>query len=131
MTLRVLYAIGAICAAASLPIPASALTVTLEECGEGADFIRNAALSRDNGLAAEAFLRRMDDDLMAIRSVPPALRWFVRDADDERLLRIAALDVFVDPRGAEAHHRDFLQNCRETVRADAGKPPSIAALPRD
>ncbi len=80
MRFRVLCAIGAACAATALPPAASALTVTLDECTEGADFIRNAALSRDNGIRAEEFLRRLEDDLVAIQSVPPALR-FVKLTD--------------------------------------------------
>jgi hypothetical protein len=123
MDIRGLCAIGALCAAASLPPPAAALTVSLEECAEGADFIRNAARSRDNGLQAEAFLRRLEDDLVAIRSVPAALRWFARDADDEALLRGAAISVFTDPRAADAHHRDFLATCRAVVAASTGTPP--------
>ena len=126
MRFRVLCAIGALCAAAALPPPATALTVTLEECTEGADFIRNAALSRDNGIRGDAFLRRLEDDLVAIRSVPPALRWFARDGDDEEMLRMAAVSVFADPRGAEDHHRDFLSNCRAVVSAANGAPPRIA-----
>lgn len=126
MRFRVLCAIGAACAATALPPAASALTVTLDECTEGADFIRNAALSRDNGIRAEEFLRRLEDDLVAIQSVPPALRWFARDGDDEELLRVAAISVFAEPRGADDHHRDFLSNCRAVVAAADGAPPRIA-----
>ncbi len=126
MGFRVLCAIGAFCAAVVLPPPAAALTVTLEECTEGADFIRNAALSRDNGIRADVFLRRLEDDLVAIRSVPPPLRWFARDGDDEALLRVAAISVFAEPRGAEDHHRDFLSNCRAVVSAANGAPPRVA-----
>ena len=123
-------AIGAFCAAAGLPQAAGALTVTLEECDEGADFIRNAAYSRDNGLSGAAFLRRMEDDLVMIRGVPEPLRWFVRDEDDERMLRTAALAVFADPRGPHEHHREFLAGCRATVKAAADAPPPVAVLPR-
>jgi hypothetical protein len=131
MGFRVLCAIGAFCAAAGLAPPAAALTVTLEECTEGADFIRNAALSRDNGIRAEVFLRRLEDDLVAIQSVPPALRWFVRDEDDEAMLRTATIGVFAEPRGPHDHHRDFLAGCRATVNAAAPGPqaPPVAALP--
>lgn len=131
MRVRDLCAIGAFCAATGLPTVAGALTVTLEECAEGADFIRNAALSRDNGAKPEEFLRRLEDDLVLIQSVPPALRWFVRDADDEAMLRVAAISVFSDPRGPHDHHRDFLAGCRATVSAAAQQPatPPIAALP--
>ncbi len=123
MRFRDLCAIGAVCAAAGLPPTASALTVTLEECAEGADFIRNAALSRDNGLRADAFLDRLEGDLLAIRSVPAPLRWFARDADDEALLRVAAISVFARPRAADEHHREFLADCRTVVAASAGTPP--------
>jgi hypothetical protein len=125
MRFRVLCAIGAACAA-GLAQPASALTVSFEECAEGADFIRNAARSRDNGIRADAFLRRLEDDLVAIRSVPPALRWFARDDDDEALLRDAAVSVFADPRGVDEHHREFLATCRAVVAAANGAPPPVA-----
>ena len=126
MGFRELCATGAACVAVLLPLPAAALTVTAEECAEGADFIRNAAYSRDNGLRADAYLRRMDDDLAMIRAVPPALRWFVRDDDDEALLRQAAVSVFVAPRDPREHHREFLATCRATVAEAAGGAPRIA-----
>jgi hypothetical protein len=126
MRFRVLCAIGAVCGAAGLPPQASALTVTSEECGEGADFIRNAALSRDNGIRAEVFLGRLEDDLVAIRSVPPALRWFARDGDGEEMLRVAAVSVFAEPRDADDHHREFLASCRAVVAAADRPPPPVA-----
>jgi len=112
-------------ALAGLISPAAALTVTSEECGEGADFIRNAALSRDNGIRADEFLGRLEGDLVAIRSVPAPLRWFARDADDEALLRTAAVDVFVTPRRAAEHHADFLSHCRARVALESGPVSSI------
>ena len=39
------------------------MTSTLEECIEGADFIGNAAYSRDNGMARAAFLDRLEAHL--------------------------------------------------------------------
>ena len=46
------------CALAALAsLPARATPSTLEECVEGADFIGNAAYSRDNGMAREASVR--------------------------------------------------------------------------
>jgi hypothetical protein len=131
MRLRDLCAIGVFCAATGVSTGAAALTVTLEECAEGADFIRNAALSRDNGARADAFLRRLEEDLVLIQSVPPALRWFVRDEDDEAMLRTATIGVFAEPRGPHDHHRDFLAGCRATVNAAAPQPqaPPVAALP--
>lgn len=108
---------------------AKALTVTWDECVEGADFIRNAALSRDNGMRAADFLGRLDGDLQAIRAVPVQLRWFARDADDEALLRTAAADVFEAPRRAAEHARDFLATCRAQVTVDSG-PRTQADLTR-
>jgi hypothetical protein len=126
MRFRVLCAIGAFSAATALPASVQALTVTAEECGEGADFIRNAALSRDNGIPAAAFLERLEGDLQAIRAYPPALRWFARDVDDEALLRVAATTVFVTPRSADEHHREFLSHCHGLL---AGARPPAPARP--
>ena len=122
-----LCAIGGLCVAALVPAPARALTVTLAECAEGADFIRNAALARDNGMAGPAFLERLEGDLAAIRSFRPELRWFARDADDESLLRVGATSVFATPQAADEHQRAFLAHCRATVTAAAGQPPRVAA----
>lgn len=108
---------------------ARALTVTLDECDEGADFIRNAALSRDNGMRAADFLGRLEGDLVAIRAVPEPLRWFARDADDEALLRTAASEVFASPRRAAEHHAAFLSTCRSLVMVGSG-PQSKAAPDR-
>ena len=58
----------------------------IEECLEAGEFIRNAALSRDNGISREYFMSRLSEDLMAIRAFPPQLRWFVRNELDEALL---------------------------------------------
>jgi hypothetical protein len=119
LRLRELCTLGLIGAAAALPVSAPALTVTLAECGEGADFIRNAALSRDNGLRGDAFLERLEGDFVAIRAIRPELRWFARDTDDEALLRDASVAVFALPRPADEHRRDFLAACRATVAAAA------------
>src|ERR1700681_1094588 len=42
-------------------MPSIAGRPTMEECLEGSDFIRNAALSRDAGIAAEVFLEQMSE----------------------------------------------------------------------
>jgi hypothetical protein len=121
MRFRVLCAVGAFSAAMALPATVHAPTATAQECGEGADFIRNAALSRDNGIAADAFLERLEGDLRAIRADPPALSWFARDDDDEALLRVAATSVFVAPRSADAHHREVLSHCHGLLAG--ARPP--------
>jgi hypothetical protein len=130
MNFRVLCAIGSLAAAAAAPLPVLALTVTAEECGEGADFVRNAALSRDNGMPAQAFLDRLEGDLVSIRTVPRALRWFARDEDDEALLRLGATSVFVSPREADDHHQEFLSHCRSMVAVTGAPRSSIDAAQR-
>lgn len=84
-----------------------------QECQEGGQFIRNAALSRDAGASRAAFVARLDDDLMLIRAFPPALRWFVKDEADELFLRAAVLAVFDAPGLPGRHESDFLIACAE------------------
>ncbi len=90
---------------------ASAHDLTMQECLEGSDFIRNAALSRDYGIPREDFLGRMESDLLAIQAFPPALRWFVQDEGDETLLVGFARRVFDDPQVPDTHQAEFLQAC--------------------
>ena len=81
------------------------------ECREGGDFIRNAALSRDSGATREFFIGRLEDDLATIRAFPPALRWFVYDAEDEKFLRGEVEAVFDSPVSSEEHRSGFLLRC--------------------
>jgi hypothetical protein len=97
---------------------------TFEECLEGSDFIAHAAMSRDHGMARDAFLAHLDDDLSAIRSFPPSLRWFAHDGDDERFLTEETLRVFDAPATPEAHRSQFLSACFERLAQAA---PSLAA----
>lgn len=90
---------------------AAASQPSLAECFEGADFIADAALSRDAGMSAEAFLDRMRQDFVAIRSYPSELRWFAHDADDEAFLLAAASHVFAHPLSANMHREIFLRAC--------------------
>jgi len=90
---------------------AAALTVTPEVCREGSEFIGNAARARDNGLPAEEFLRRLEEDLVVIQAFPPELRWFAQDDDDAALLRAAAASVFASPKSAEDHEAEFVKRC--------------------
>jgi len=94
-----------------LPVGAAAHPHNAGECREGGDFIRNAALSRDAGYSREFFLDRLEADFVAIRAFPPALRWFVRDPDDEQFLRAEVETVFDAPQSSEQHRADFLQRC--------------------
>ena len=84
---------------------------SVQECREAGEFVRNAALSRDNGMPREAFMDRLNGDLMAIRSHPPALRWFAQDADDEAFLIAAIEKVFDTPQKSSEHESEVLQAC--------------------
>ncbi len=94
---------------------AGAHDLSVTECNEGRDFIRNAALSRDQGLSRDEFIGKMHGDLELIKAFPPDLRWFVQDGDDEVLLVTAAEGVFDTPREPEAHGEDFLRTCYATI----------------
>ena len=88
------FAIAAMVVTNTFAADAAMPSHPLAECREGGDFIRNAAVSRDNGITREFFMSRLAGDLMAIRSFPPELRWFARNEDDEALLTNAAANVF-------------------------------------
>ena len=92
--------------AAAAQLPHSA-----RECREGGDFIRNAALSRDAGTTREFFVGRLEDDFQTIRAFPPALRWFVHNAEDETFLRGEVEAVFDLPQSSEQHRAGFLERC--------------------
>ena len=112
---RVQYAVAGVLVA--LACVAQASVPTVAECLEGSDFIANAARSRDNGIARDRFLDRLDSDLETIRAFPPALRWFARDGDDEAFLRGATESVFRAPQSPDEHRADFLRACFARLRA--------------
>lgn len=109
MAVRLLAVMGALALFATLPVAASSPSV--ETCFEGSDFIANAAIARENGMARETFVARVEADFVMIRAFPPELRWFVVDEDDERFLRAAVAEVFDSPRGPESHRAEFLNAC--------------------
>lgn len=111
-----LVVLVALAALAALPARAGAHTPA--ECREGADFIRNAALSRDNGQSRETFLDRLAGDLSAIRGLPLKLRWFARDRADEQLLTRHAERVFDQPAAPAAHAQGFLLECNRQLGED-------------
>ena len=100
-------------AALILPPAVGAQPHSADECREGGDFIRNAALSRDGGTTREFFVRRLEDDLQTIHAFPPSLRWFAHDADDELFLRIEVEAVFDAPDTSEHHRERFMERCAE------------------
>lgn len=84
---------------------------SVQECREAAEFIRNAALSRDNGMPREAFVGQLNADLIAIRAHPPALRWFVQDLEDEAFLVSQVEYVFSVPGDPVEHEMRMLRSC--------------------
>lgn len=90
---------------------AAASAPSLSECLEGSDFIANAAIARDHGMAREAFVERLEADMMIIHAFPPELRWFVKDIDDERFLHAQVETVFDAPAMPEDHRQAFLRAC--------------------
>jgi hypothetical protein len=107
---------------AGLALPAGAHELSFNECVEGSDFIKHAAMSRDHGLSREEFIGRLHGDLLAIRAFPPELRWFVQDDEDAALLVSHSERVFDEPRVPDIHQTEFLQVCLtrtgEQARAD-------------
>jgi hypothetical protein len=102
-------------------IQVMAHSLTLAECTEGGEFIRNAALARDNGATREFFVNKLVEDLIVIQSFPPHLRWFVQDSGDEKLLSEAVFKVFDEPMKAEEHEASFISACRQTAGSVDGK----------
>ncbi len=108
---------------ATASVAATALIVSLnagahplsrEECAEGSDFIKNAAISRQNGMDGMdgmTFLARTIEDLAAIKSFPPELRWFVQDQHDEDYLLKAVAEIFSNPQDPQVHQRYFFGEC--------------------
>ena len=105
--------VGAIAAAT-----ANAHPLSRQECTEGSDFIRNAALSRDNGMDGMTFLNRAIEDIATIKAFPPSLRWFVQDQSDEDYLLAAVSRVFSTPAEPRTHESDFLTDCMKRAAAD-------------
>ncbi len=94
---------------------------TPTECLEGGDFIRNAALARDNGMSEVDFISRIRDDIELIQAYPPQLRWFVHDDDDAAFLVGAATEVFRNPKAAALHQSDFVRACLKKSRREPGR----------
>lgn len=109
---------GAVATALWVSFTAAAHPLSREECSEGSDFIKNAALSRENGMDGMSFLAQTIADLAAIKSFPPSLRWFVQDQTDEDYLLKAVADVFSNPREPLAHQSHFFGDC--VTRTSAG-----------
>ena len=89
----------------------SRFELSIHECREAGDFIKNAALSRDNGITREFFIQKIEDDLIVIKSYPAEMRWFAKDDYRESLLLSAAKRVFDEPTSAIRHQIMFIDSC--------------------
>jgi hypothetical protein len=108
-------------AAGMLAAPAvDAHALSLEECAEGSDFIRNAALARDDGMTERQFVAQFHADVQALQRLPAELRWFVQDKDDEIFLLSAVQEVFRKPRPAEVHQAQFAMACVRLIEDEPG-----------
>ena len=94
---------------------ATAHPLTLAECAEGGEFIRNAALARNAGASREFFIGKLEEDLILIQGFPPQLRWFVQDAVDEEFLSRRLERVFDEPMKPEQHEAAFISDCIQTT----------------
>jgi hypothetical protein len=97
--------------------PAASRAIPVDECIEGGEFIRHAAMSRDSGITREFFMDRLAEDIMMIQAFPPQLRWFVQVESDEKLLTGAAARVFDEPRTPEEHETAFIEECVRSSNA--------------
>lgn len=95
--------------------PAAPHRPSVQECREVGEFVRNAALSRDNGVSESSFMDRLEGDLMAIRGHPPALRWFAQDRGTEAFLMRAAKTVFANPREPREHETETVRACLDYI----------------
>ena len=120
MNRRLACAIGLCVLGNMWAVQGMAHSLTKNECNEGGEFIRNAALARDNGITREFFVNKLVEDLMMIQSYPPSMRWFVQDASDEKFLSEAVFKVFDEPVKAEQHEASFVGACLERVALGDG-----------
>ena len=110
-------AVGLLALASIWVAESAAHPLTLAECAEGGEFIRNAALARDAGVTREFFISKFEEDLILIQAFPPQLRWFVQDAMDEKFLSTRLERVFDQPMKPTQHEAAFISDCIQTMAA--------------
>lgn len=103
-----------------IPAVSMAHQPSRQECREGGDFIKNAALARDRGMPEESFISRIQEDIEVIKAFPPPMRWFVQDDEAAEFLIAAATEVFRKPKEASKHQADFIRSCLRKVVAKPG-----------
>ncbi len=99
---------------------------SVTECKEGADYIRNAAISRDQGITEKKFMQVFETDMRMIQAVPRELRWFVQDDEDEAFLRAQLSVVFRQPQPPQKHAQEFAHACM--LRSDEWKASGIHSI---
>lgn len=107
----------------ALTAAAHAHDPSLAECKEGADYIRNAAISRDQGVTEAKFMQVFENDMRMIQRVPRELRWFVQDEEDEAFLRAQLNQVFHQPQPPQQHAKEFARAC--VLRSEEWKAGGI------
>ena len=119
---RIWNAVATIFVTAGLLASAAAHSHALsrEECAEGGDFIKNAALARDEGMQERQFVAQFQADVQALQRLPAELRWFVQDKDDEVFLLSAVEDVFRKPKPATVHQAQFALACMRSIEDEPG-----------
>lgn len=95
----------------AFPLMATAHSLSIEECSEGADYILRAAHFRDRGISEARFIRIFDKDVQESQATPPEQRWFMQDEEDRIFLRAALLKVFQQPEAAGEHAAEFYHAC--------------------
>ncbi|MDB5760192.1 MAG: hypothetical protein JWM30_3481 [Burkholderia sp.] len=119
--IRSAAAMAVLAAAAMLAANAAeAHALSLEECSEGSDFIKNAALARDEGMQERQFVAQFQADVQALQRLPAELRWFVQDKDDEVFLLSAVQEVFRKPKPATIHQAQFALACMRSIDDEPG-----------
>jgi predicted GNAT superfamily acetyltransferase len=119
--IRSAAAMAVLAAAAVLAANAAeAHALSLEECSEGSDFIKNAALARDEGMQERQFVAQFQADVQALQRLPAELRWFVQDKDDEVFLLSAVQEVFRRPKPATVHQAQFALACMRSIEDEPG-----------
>ena len=71
-------------------------------------------------------MTRLQADMLALASQPPAQRWFLHGPGEALLLYRAATDIYRRPVDASSHQRDFMRHC-ENLRLSL---PASGITPR-
>lgn len=99
----------------SIAVAANDFLPTEQECREASDFIKHAAMSRDNGYSQKKLVQRFDDDVLILSGMDPQKRWFIRSPGATRFLRAALVEAFEAPRQPKDQAARFFKSCMDHV----------------